>query len=120
MVTTLVSGQGTPEKPTPKLKNLMRTDLESTEGLEVIVSHIEIPPNTALPKHPHPGEEFVYMLEGFGTAWMKDKPDVALTAGEAFKIPLEQIHTAVTGEEGFKALVFRVHKKGQPERILAD
>ena len=103
-----------------KLANLMRAELESAEGIEVIVSLIEIPPGTTLPKHHHPGEEFVYLLEGSGTVWQKDKPDVHLKKGDVFKVPLEQVHTAMTNKEGFKALVFRVHRKGEPERIPSN
>ena len=60
-----------------------------------------------------------YVLEGSGKVWLKDKPDVPLKAGDVYKVPLEQIHTAVTEKEGLKALVFRVHKKGEPERVPA-
>ncbi len=103
-----------------KLENLLRAELELVEGTEVIVSYIEVPGNFTLPKHWHPGEEFVYILEGEGTAWQKDKPDVVLKKGEVFKIPLKQIHTAKTGDSGFKALVFRVHQAGQPDRVLVE
>jgi quercetin dioxygenase-like cupin family protein len=107
-------------KPAVKLANLLRAELELVEGVEVIVSMIEVGPETALPTHWHPGEEFVFVLEGAGTVWQKDKPDVLLKKGDVFKVPLKQVHTAKTGEEGFKALVFRVHKKGEPERVLSD
>ena len=30
------------------------------------------------------------------------------------------MHTAMTGDVGMKALVFRIHKKGEPERILSE
>ena len=108
------------DKPEVKSTNLLRTELELTEGVEVIVSAIEIPPETTLPTHYHPGEEFVYITEGSGIVWQKGKPDIVLKKGDVFKVPLKQVHTAKTGKEGFKALVFRVHKKGEPERILTD
>ncbi len=114
------------EKETPakieklKLENLLRAELELVEGAEVIVSYIEVPGNFELPKHWHPGEEFVYVLEGEGIAWQKDKPDVVLKKGDVFKIPLKQIHTAKTGDSGFKALVFRVHETGQPDRVPVE
>ena len=103
-----------------KLANLLRAELELAEGIEVIVSMIEVPPETSLPTHYHPGEEFVYITEGSGTVWQKGKPDIVLKKGDVFKVPLKQVHTAKTGKEGFKAVVFRVHKKGEPERILTD
>ncbi len=100
-----------------KIDNIMTSQLELVEGTEVVVSHVEIPANTTLPTPWHPGEEFVYVLEGSSVLWQKDKPDVHLKKGDVFKVPLKQIHTAITGEEGATILVFRVHEKGQPVRI---
>ena len=100
-----------------KIDNIMTSQLELVEGLEIVVSHVEIPANTTLPKHWHPGEEFVYVLEGSEVLWQKDKPDVHLKKGDVFKVPLRQIHTATTGEEGVTVLVFRIHEKGQPVRV---
>ena len=103
-----------------KIDNIMTSQLELVEGLEIVVSHVEIPANTTLPKHWHPGEEFVYVLEGSEVLWQKDKPDVHLKKGDVFKVPLRQIHTAKTGEEGVTVLVFRVHEKGQPVRVNVE
>ncbi|TNE57388.1 MAG: cupin domain-containing protein [Alphaproteobacteria bacterium] len=104
----------------PKLENLMQTALEGVENTEIMVSRVTVPPNSALPKHWHPGEEFAYVLEGSVTLWQKGKEDTLIGPGEVAKVPLKQIHTAVTGEEGAVILVFRVHEEGQPERILAE
>ena len=103
-----------------KLENLLSAELAGVEGTEVIVSRVHIPANKSLPKHWHPGEEFVYVLEGSATLWQEGKEDIVLSAGQVFKIPLKQVHTAVTGSEGVTALIFRVHEKGQPERIKAE
>ena len=102
------------------LENLLKSSLESSPDLEVMVSLVEIGPELTLPKHYHPGEEFIYVLEGSATLWLKDQPDVLLEAGQVAKVPLEQVHTAITGDQPVKAVVFRVHKKGQPERIPAE
>ena len=103
-----------------RIDNIMTSQLELVEGTEIIISHVEIPANTTLPKHWHPGEEFVYVLEGSEVLWQKDKPDVHLKKGDVFKVPLRQIHTATTGEEGVTVLVFRVHEKGQPIRVNVE
>ena len=104
----------------PRIDNLMRTESQVAEGVEVIVSVIEIGPGFTLPKHYHPGEEFVYVLEGSATVWQQGKPDVVLRAGEVFKIPLQQVHTAMTSDSSARAVIFRVHKKGAPDRIPVD
>jgi len=103
-----------------KIDNILTSQLELVAGTEIIISHVEIPANTTLPKHWHPGEEFVYVLEGSEVLWQKDKPDVHLKKGDVFKVPLKQIHTAKTGEEGVTILVFRVHEKGQPVRVIVE
>ena len=59
-------------------------------------------------------------LEGSATLWQEGKEDELYQAGEAFKIPLKQVHTAITGDEGVTALVFRVHETGKPERVMAE
>ncbi len=103
-----------------KIDNIMTSQLELVEGTEVVVSHVQIPANTTLPKHWHPGEEFVYVLEGSYVLWQKDKSDTHLKKGDVFKVPLKQIHTAMTGEEGATTLVFRVHEAGQPVRVNVE
>lgn len=108
------------EAPQPVLETLLATELEGATGTDVIVSRVKLPPNTALPKHWHPGEEFAYVLEGTVTLWQEGKEDSISKAGEVMKIPLKQVHSAMTGDEGATVLVFRVHEHGQPERIPAE
>jgi quercetin dioxygenase-like cupin family protein len=103
-----------------RLATLLRAELEVVDGLDVIVSMVEIPPGESLPSHYHPGEEFIYVLEGSGLMRQEGADDVRLGPGDVFKVPLEQVHWAETGEEGVKALVFRVHKQGEPERVPVD
>jgi quercetin dioxygenase-like cupin family protein len=103
-----------------KIDNIMTSQLELVEGTEVVVSHIEIPADTTLPKHWHPGEEFAYVLEGSLVLWQKDKSDTHLKRGDVFKVPLKQIHTAKTGTEGATVLIFRVHESGKPVRYKVE
>lgn len=103
-----------------KLENLMKTQLQGVKGTEVIVSRVSIPPNTKLPTHWHPGEEFAYIIDGSVVLWQKGKQDTLGTKGDAMMVPLKQIHTAKTQDEGVVLLVFRVHEQGQPERVMAD
>lgn len=105
---------------TLKLENILNSPIAASENLEIIVSRVSIPPHTALPKHWHPGEEFAYVIDGSVTLWQKGKPDTNFTTGEVAKVPLKQTHTAMTGDEGVVLLVFRIHEKGQPERVPAE
>jgi quercetin dioxygenase-like cupin family protein len=103
-----------------KLENLLKAQLESVDGTEVIVSRVTMPPNTSLPKHWHPGEEFGYVLEGSVVLWQDGKDDIVGKKGDVVKVPLKQVHTAITKDEGATILVFRVHEQGKPERVPVE
>jgi quercetin dioxygenase-like cupin family protein len=107
-------------EPGLKLENLLKAQLEVVEGTEVIVSRVSIPAHTSLPKHWHPGEEFGYVLEGTVILWQEGKDDIVGRAGDVVKVPLKQVHTAITTEEGATLLVFRVHEQGKPERVPVE
>jgi quercetin dioxygenase-like cupin family protein len=104
----------------PKAESLLVSELQSVSGTEVIVSRVTIPPNTTLPKHWHPGEEFAYVIEGDVVLRQEGKSDVASTTGDVNMIPLQQVHTAISGDDGAIILVFRVHPQGEPVRVLVD
>lgn len=106
--------------PGLELETLMKAQLEGVDGTEVIVSRVTMPPNTMLPKHWHPGEEFGYVLEGSVVLWQEGKDDLVFKKGEVAKVPLKQVHTAMTRDEGATLLVFRVHEAGEPERVPAE
>ncbi|MHC5066923.1 MAG: cupin domain-containing protein [Planctomycetota bacterium] len=114
------SDQSAATQSGPALETLLKAVLEGVDGTEVIVSRVTIPPNTSLPKHWHPGEEFAYILEGSVTLWQKDKDEVVCEQGDAVMVPLKQVHTAITKAEGATILVFRVHELGEPERIPVE
>ena len=103
-----------------KIENLLRDSLELAEGIEVVISYIELPKNTTLPTHYHPGEEFIYLIQGSGELTLKDESKIIVKAGETVKVPLKHVHSFLSLNEDVKAVVFRVHEKGQPDRILVE
>jgi quercetin dioxygenase-like cupin family protein len=103
-----------------KFEDLMTEKLEGAENTEVVVSITTVPPHTTLPKHWHPGEEFAYVLDGSFVLLQEGKADEHYKKGDVGKVPLKQVHTVRTGEEGATILIFRVHELGQPGRILAE
>jgi quercetin dioxygenase-like cupin family protein len=120
ITSTTFAAQADDTPPKPRLETLLHAVLEGVDSTEVILSHIDIPPAAAFPRHYHPGEEFVYVLEGSGTAQLEGDEEMQFKAGDVVKIPFERVHWAKAGAEGFKAIVFRVHKTGMPERIMAE
>ncbi len=114
------AGAAAESKAELKLETLLRSTLEGVKGTEVIVSRVTMPPHTTLPKHWHPGEEFAYVLEGTVVLWQDGKEDIDCKPGDALGIPLKQVHTAMTKDEGATILVFRVHEQGKPERVVVE
>lgn len=103
-----------------KLENLLQKPLadEFTPGREIVVSYVEIPPNTTLDRHWHPGEEFHYYLEGEVEIAIDGEASISGTPGTVGHVPFKKTHTAITGEKAAKLLVFRVHTEGEPVRYL--
>jgi quercetin dioxygenase-like cupin family protein len=104
--------------PDLTIEKLLSAQLASVEGTEVVVSRVVMPQHTALPRHWHPGEEFAYVLDGSTILRRDGKPDMTVSKGELIRIPLKEVHSAVTTDQGATILVFRVHEQGRPERIL--
>lgn len=108
-----------PYPPPPGSNEVLRSPLAGTPGVEVIASDVVIPPNGQVARHYHPGEEFLYLIEGTAIHVEEGEPDRVLKAGDSYTIPPRAIHAPRGGPEGARAIVFRVHVAGQPERIEA-
>jgi len=108
-----------PYPPPPGSNEMLRSPVLSTPGIEVIVSDVVIPPNGQVARHYHPGEESLYLIEGTAIHVEEGKADRPLKAGDSYAIPPRAIHAPKGGPDGARAIVFRVHLAGQPERIEA-
>ena len=104
-------------RPPPGSNLMLRGPITISEDLEVIISDVVIPAGATVPRHYHPGEEFVYVIEGSAVHVEAGKADQILSAGDAYVIPPEAEHAPRGGPDGARAIVFRVHKAGLPERI---
>jgi quercetin dioxygenase-like cupin family protein len=94
--------------------DLQRHDL-SAQGREVIQARVEIDPGVTSPRHTHPGEEIIYVLEGSLEYQVDGKPPVTLKAGEVLFIPAGTIHAAKNVGSGNAAeLATYVVEKGKP------
>ena len=96
----------------------LRAPVSVADGLEVIISDVFIPAGAEVPRHYHPGEEFLYVIAGSAVHVEEGKPDRLLSAGDAYVIPPEAIHAPYGGPNGGRAVVFRVHVAGKEERYL--
>lgn len=105
-----------------KVTNLLQDSLSEkfTPGREVLVDLVEIPPNSQLDRHWHPGEEFHYYLEGDPEITVEGKGRTHPAIGTVGHVAFEAVHRAGAGKSGAKILVFRVHTKGMPWRYLEN
>lgn len=105
-----------------KVTNLFQGSLSEkfTPGREILVDLVEIPPNSQLDRHWHPGEEFHYYLEGDPEIAIEGKGPTRPALGTVGHVPFEARHRAGAGSTGAKILVFRVHTKGMPWRYLEN
>src|ERR1044071_9912704 len=103
----------------PPQTGFRRTDLQrhdlSAPGREVVQARVEIDPGVTAPRHTHPGEEIIYVLEGLLEYQVEGKPPVTLKAGAVLFIPPGTIHTAknVGSGPGAELATYDV-EKGKP------
>jgi quercetin dioxygenase-like cupin family protein len=94
--------------------DLQRHDL-SAQGREVIQARVEIDPGVTSPRHTHPGEEIIYLLEGSMEYQVEGKSPVTLKAGDVLFIPAGTVHAAKNVGSGNAAeLATYVVEKGKP------
>jgi quercetin dioxygenase-like cupin family protein len=102
------------QQPGIRRTDLQRHDL-SFPGREVIQVRVDIDPGVVAPKHQHPGEEIIYVLEGSLEYEVEGKPPVTLHAGEVLFIPSGTIHSAKNvGSSNGAELATYVVEKGKP------
>ena len=94
--------------------DLQRHDLSVT-GREVVQTIVELAPGTTAPRHTHPGEEIIYVLEGTWEYTVEGKPPVILKSGGVLFIPAGAIHSARNVGAGRAAeLATYIVERGKP------
>jgi quercetin dioxygenase-like cupin family protein len=108
----IASAQDQPVKRT----ELVRTDIGGMEGREAVAYTAELIPGGVAPKHTHPGDEIIYVLEGTLIIEPEGKEPITLKAGEAAHQAAGVVHLARNGsdQEPAKALVVLIAEKGKP------
>ncbi|MFZ0196437.1 MAG: cupin domain-containing protein [Pseudolabrys sp.] len=115
MVMQMVQAQ----QPGTKRTDLQRHDL-SIPGREAIQVRVDIGPGEVAPRHKHPGEEIIYVLEGTLEYEVDGKPPVTLKAGDVLFIPYGTVHSARNpGSVNAAELATYIVEKGKPLLELA-
>ena len=103
-----------------KRTDLMREDL-SVSGREVVQVRVDIPAGVTAPKHNHPGEELVYVIEGALEYRVHGRPPVTLRAGEVLFIPNGTPHEVKNvGSANAAELATYIVEKGKPLVALSE
>jgi len=119
-VAMLIVGSGlTPDVAQAQQAGTKRTDLQrhdlSVPGREVVQVRVDFDPGYVSPRHTHPGEEIIYVLEGSLEYEVEGKPPVRVKAGDVLFIPAGTIHAAKNVGNGNGAeLATYVVEKGKP------
>lgn len=111
-----LSAQQPSGAPSPLKRTVLQTHaLRSAPGHEGISVLAELAVGGSAPRHTHPGEEFVYVLEGTATFDMAGQPPLAIKPGDAFFIPPNTPHVARnTGKVPLKLLSNYIIPTGRP------
>jgi quercetin dioxygenase-like cupin family protein len=102
------------QQPGIKRTDLQRHDI-SVPGYEAVQTRVDFAPGAAFPKHTHPGEEIIYVIEGSIEYDIEGKPPVTVNAGGVLFIPAGTVHAAKnSGTVNAAELGTYVVEKGKP------
>jgi quercetin dioxygenase-like cupin family protein len=102
-----------PESPGTRRTTLQQRDL-SAPGREVIQVRVDFDPGYLAPKHTHPGEEIIYVLEGTLEYDIGGQRST-VKAGDVLFVPAGVVHSAKNiGSDNGAELATYVVEKGKP------
>jgi quercetin dioxygenase-like cupin family protein len=116
----LIAGSGlAPDLAQAQQAGSKRTDLQrhdlSAPGREVIQVRVDFDPGYASPRHTHPGEEIIYVLEGTLEYQIEGQPRATVKPGDVLFVPAGTIHAAKNIGSGNGAeLATYIVEKGKP------
>src|SRR5262250_1366762 len=97
-----------------KRTDLQRHDL-SAAGREVVQVRVDFDPGYVAPRHTHPGEEIIYVLEGTLEYQIDGQPTQTVKPGDVLFVPAETIHSVKNvGNIKGSELATYVVEKGKP------
>jgi quercetin dioxygenase-like cupin family protein len=99
---------------TTKRTDLQRHDL-SAPGREVVQVRVDFDPGYTAPKHMHPGEEIIYVLEGTLEYHIDGQPVATVKPGDVLFVPAGVPHWVKNvGSTNGAELATYVVEKGKP------
>lgn len=83
---------GTAQAPGEIKRALLLTKPLAAQGYNGVVGRGEVPPGMAAPRHTHPGDELVVLLEGEVEVELDGAAPVRVRAGEAMHVEAGRVH----------------------------
>ena len=114
MVIAGIATRRATQQPGSKRTPLQQHDL-SAPGREVIQVRVDFDPGYVAPKHTHPGEEIIYVIEGTLEYQIEGQPTRTVKPGDVLFVPTGAIHSVKNIGSGNGAeLATYVVEKGKP------
>ncbi|MBV8168686.1 MAG: cupin domain-containing protein [Alphaproteobacteria bacterium] len=119
VVAAFVIGSGLALHASAQSLGVTRSDLQqhdlSVPGREVVQVRVGFGPGVVAPKHNHPGEEVVYVLDGVLEYRLDGRAPVTLKAGDVLFIPSGTPHEVINVGSGTATeLATYIVEKGKP------
>ena len=110
----IINNSAMAQQPGTKRTNLQRYDL-SAPGREVMQVRVDFDSGYVAPKHTHPGEEIIYVIEGTLEYYIEGKPPMTVKSGDVLFVPAGTVHSVKNVGRGNGAeLATYVVEKGKP------
>lgn len=108
-----IAAETAPQAQGAKRTILQRTDVPGS-NYEVVMVLVEVPPNTKVGRHTHPGTVVGYLLEGEYTMLVDGKPPLALKPNDVLQVPSGAVHDEHSGAQPAKLIAVFTVEKGKP------
>jgi quercetin dioxygenase-like cupin family protein len=110
----LARGVAQSQQTGSKRTDLQRRDL-SVPGREVVQVRVDFDPGYVSPKHTHPGEEIIYVLEGTLEYQIEGQPTATVKPGDVLFVPAGAVHWATNvGSDNGAEIATYIVEKGKP------
>ena len=110
------------QAPKATVTPLLKTALAGVEGNEVNVVHLIAPPGFVTAKHFHPGDVFLYVLEGSVTIELEGAAPLKLGPGDILQEPpnVSMVGKNLSSTHGAELLVFQIGDTGKPLMVKSE
>jgi quercetin dioxygenase-like cupin family protein len=87
-----ISASANAQAPSVTSKPLLKTTLSDDTEKEVIMASVEFPTGSVLNRHTHPGDEFVFVLQGTLEISAEGRETRRVSTGDVFHNPRGLVH----------------------------